>query len=417
MISATKASRNNAPAPAAQDSGDTAPKAVELLDPETGEPLLNPQTGEPIMGIPMQDPVRVLNPVTGEPILDPETGEPIMAIPAPEIAEAADGPAQAIGDPVSGAEAARDSVASQSEVVSGIIDTLDAASVQIGSHEVSLWDGIFVLLVLAGVFTLAWAISRGARALLKRVTKLDMTQRLLAEKIISLMIWVLAILIGIDVLGIDLTALAVFSGAFGLAIGFGLQKTFGNLIAGIILLMDRSIKPGDVIAVADQAGTSTFGQIRKIGIRAVSITTRDQKEYLIPNENLMVNQVENWSYSSKNVRMQIPVGIGYNCDIKLAEKLMLEAARDCSRVLKSPPPVCWLDGYGDSSVDFLIHCWISDPEGGVGNIKSEVLKRLWDLFQENGIEIPFPQRDLNLRGNRQFDQLIAAVSQRIDSKS
>lgn len=385
-------------------------RAVELLNPETGEPILDPETGEPIMGIPMQDPVRVLDPVTGEPILDPETGEPLMAIPSPNIVPEAAPPAE---ETVSGADVAKETVAEQSDFASSIIDTLDEWAIKIGNTEVSVWDGIFVLLVLFGIFTLAWMVSRGSRAVLKRVSKLDMTQRLLAEKLISMLVWALAILIGIDVLGIDLTALAVFSGAFGLAIGFGLQKTFGNLIAGIILLMDRSIKPGDVIAVADQAGNSTFGQIRKIGIRAVSITTRDQKEYLIPNENLMINQVENWSYSSKNVRMQIPVGVSYNCDLKIAEKLMLEAAKDCSRVLKSPPPVCWLDGYGDSSVDFIIHCWITDPEAGVGNVKSEVLKRLWELFQENEIEIPFPQRDLNLRGNEQFEQLIAAVSQRV----
>lgn len=234
----------------------------------------------------------------------------------------------------------------------------------------------------------------------------------MAEKLITLAVWALAILIGIDILGIDLTALAVFSGAFGLAIGFGLQKTFGNLIAGIILLMDRSIKPGDVIAVADQAGNSTFGQIRKIGIRAVSVTTRDQREYLIPNENLMINQVENWSYSSRNVRMQVEVGISYKADIAKAEELMLEAARSSKRVLEVPPPTVWLNAYGDSSVNFTIHCWIRDPEGGVGNVRSEVLKKLWWLFKENDIEIPFPQRDLNLRDNEAFQELLEALRDR-----
>ena len=228
--------------------------------------------------------------------------------------------------------------------------------------------------------------------------------------------WVLAILIGIDILGIDLTALAVFSGAFGLAIGFGLQKTFGNLIAGIILLMDRSIKPGDVIAIADQAGNSTFGQIRKIGIRAVSITTRDKREYLIPNENLMVNQVENWSYSDRNVRIQVPVGISYHADIKRAEELMLEAANASPRVLSIPAPSVWLDAYGDSSVNFVIQCWIQDPEEGIGNIRSDVLKRLWWLFQENDIEIPFPQRDITIRNSEQFEQLVAALSQRVEAR-
>jgi small-conductance mechanosensitive channel len=271
-----------------------------------------------------------------------------------------------------------------------------------------------VLMVIVGIFLVAWFASKFARKVLRRITRFDSTQQLLAEKLVSLGVWAMAILLGIDMLGIDLTALAVFSGAFGLAIGFGLQKTFGNLIAGIILLMDRSIKPGDVIAIADQAGQTTFGQIRKIGIRAVSITTRDQREYLIPNENLMINQVENWSYSSKNVRIQVPVGVSYGCDIKAAEKLMLEAAVSCERVLKTPPPTVWLDQYGESSVQFVIHCWISDPEEGVGNVKSQVLKKLWELFQANGIEIPFPQRDISLRDNAQFQQLVAAIAQRIE---
>ena len=320
-------------------------------------------------------------------------------------------------EPLGASEASREVIGEVSPTLGSAVDTLDELALRVGTFDISLWDVLIVLLVIVGVFLFAWFVSKGAHALLKRITKLDDAQRLLAEKLVSLAVWTLAFLIGIDVLGIDLTALAVFSGAFGLAIGFGLQKTFGNLIAGIILLMDRSIKPGDVIAIADQAGRTTFGEIRKIGIRAVSITTRDQREYLIPNENLMINQVENWSYSSKNVRIQVPVGVSYNCDIKLAEELMLEAAKNCDRVQKSPPPVVWLKGYGDSSVDFIIHCWINDPESGVGNVQSEVLKKLWYLFQENDIEIPFPQRDLNLRGNEQFEQLVAAIAQRVGKTS
>ncbi|MFN4113830.1 MAG: mechanosensitive ion channel family protein [Sphingomonadaceae bacterium] len=313
------------------------------------------------------------------------------------------------------ADGLKEAVAERSEAVGGVVETLDAWALSIGDMRVSLWDAIVLLMVIGTIIAAAWFISKLTRAGLHRMSGLDPSQKVLADKMVTLAVWALAILIGIDVLGIDLTALAVFSGAFGLAIGFGLQKTFGNLIAGIILLLDKSIKPGDVIAVSDQAGNSTFGEIRKIGIRAVSITTRDQKEYLIPNENLMINQVENWSYSSKNVRMQVPVGIGYNCDIKLAEKLMLEAAKASKRVLASPPPTVWLDQYGENSVDFVIHCWITDPEAGIGNIRSEVLKRLWDLFHEHGIEIPFPQRDINLRSNAQFEQLIAAIAQRLDT--
>ncbi len=317
---------------------------------------------------------------------------------------------------VTAAQDIKQAVADKSSTMGDLVHSMDSMAISVGNMRVSVWDALIVVFTIVAVLALAWFINRLLHNVLKRMTRLDVTQRLLAEKLVSVSVWVLAFVTAMDFLGIDLTALAVFSGAFGLAVGFGLQKTLGNLIAGIILLMDRSIKPGDVIAVADQSGKSTFGQIRKIGIRAVSITTRDQKEYLIPNENLMINQVENWSYSSRNVRMQIPVGVSYGCDIKVAEKLMLEAAASCKRILKSPPPTCWLDQYGNSSVDFVIQCWIKDPESGIGNIKSEVLKTLWDLFQQEGIEIPFPQRDLNLRNNEQFEQLIAAISQRLDPK-
>jgi small-conductance mechanosensitive channel len=243
------------------------------------------------------------------------------------------------------------------------------------------------------------------------MTRLDPVHRVLGEKFVSILVWVTAALVGIDILGISLSALTVFSGAFGLAVGFGLQKTFGNLIAGMILLMDRSIKPGDVIAVKDSAGKESFGQIRKIGIRAVSVITRDKKEYLIPNENLMINQVENWSYSSREVRVKIPVGVAYSSDMELAEKLMYEAAKSTPRVLDFPPTNVLMMAYGESSVDFEIRIWITDPEAGIANVRSEVLKRLWNLFKENGIEIPFPQRDLNLRESEAFRELLEALKQ------
>ncbi|ABC62471.1 mechanosensitive ion channel domain-containing protein [Erythrobacter litoralis] len=397
---------DTAPAPSPSPS----PEAVPLVDPETGEPLLDPETGEQLTGIPAPQPTEYLDPETGEVLVDPETGEPLAAEP-----EAVATPEPTPTEAITTAEEAKAAVAEKSETVGSMIESMDAMAIELGSMRLSLWDIVFASAIVLLIILGAWIATKAIHALVTRVTRLDDTQRLLSEKIVTIVVWAAAFFLGIDLLGIDLTALAVFSGAFGLAIGFGLQKTFGNLIAGIILLMDKSIKPGDVIAVSDQAGNSTFGQIQKIGIRAVSITTRDQKEYLIPNENLMINQVENWSYSSKNVRMQVPVGVSYNCDLKLAEKLMLEAAKSSKRVKKSPPPTAWLDEYGDSSVNFIIHCWISDPEDGVGNVKSEVLKRLWDLFEEHEVEIPFPQRDLNLRGNAQFDQLVAAITQRVKS--
>ena len=289
---------------------------------------------------------------------------------------------------------------------------LDSWGFTIADHRISLWTALLVVVVVIAVIVLAKVLTRVARMVLGKVTRLDSTQKLLADKLIATAIWAIAILIGIDILGIDLTALTVFSGAFGLAVGFGLQKTFGNMLAGIILLMDRSIKPGDVIAVSDPAGRESFGQIRRIGIRAISVVTRDRKEYLIPNENLMINQVVNWSYSSREVRVKAPVGVSYGSDLDVAESLMLQAAKETSRVLASPEPKVLLMNFGPSSVEFEIRFWITDPEEGVSAVRSAVLKRVWHLFKEHGIELPFPQLDLYLRDNKQFQQLAAAIAGR-----
>ena len=293
---------------------------------------------------------------------------------------------------VRGAEGIKDVVAARSDAAGDLVQTLDSLAFQIGHSRFSVWDALVVLLVIVGVFLVAQLLSKLAHFMLTRITHLDETQKLLADKLASIAVWTFAILFGIDFLDIDLTALAVFSGAFGLAIGFGLQKTFGNLIAGIILLMDRSIKPGDVIVVAD-----AVGRVNKIGVRAVSVITRDGKEHLIPNELLMTERVENWSYSSREVRIKMAVGVSYDSDLRLAQRLMLEAADEAPRVLKKPAPVCWITGFGDSAVNHELRLWISDPEGGLGNIQGDVFLRIWDKFKAAGIEIPFPQRDVHVR--------------------
>lgn len=267
----------------------------------------------------------------------------------------------------------------------------------------------FVITAVLVVIVFIAAIRLGGRLLsiiLERNRHIDNGQKLLIEKLANVAMIVIGFLVAMDVLGIDLTALAFFSGAFGLAIGFGLQKTFGNLISGIILLMDRSIKPGDVIAVGD-----SFGWVNKIGIRAVSIITRDGKEHLIPNENMMINEVENWSYSSKNVRVRIPVGVAYSSDIRKVEEILLALAKDHKRILKRPEPRVLIKGFGDNSVDFEFRIWIRDPEEGVSNIKSDVMKQIWFDFEEHSVEFPFPQRDVHLDIN---PKTLAALNKKRD---
>lgn len=270
-------------------------------------------------------------------------------------------------------------------------ETLERVGIDIGARRLTLLSllsiGITVLLLFAGVRLFNRILTQwiaGARGF-------DPTQKLLFQKLAAIAAVIVAFFVGIDLLGIDLTAFAVFSGAFGLAIGFGLQKTIGNLIAGIILLMDRSIKPGDVIVVGD-----SFGWVNKIGVRAVSVVTRDGKEHLIPNEILMTQEVENWSYTDRNVRVRIPVTVAYDCDLKLAQELMLRAAKESPRALNDPPTNVRLSAFGESGVEHEILTWISDPESGVGNVKSDVLNRLWAMFKEHGIALALPQREVRI---------------------
>lgn len=269
---------------------------------------------------------------------------------------------------------------------------LDSTRLGVGSTAISLLDIVNAALIAFLLFAATRALIGILSRSIASSSAFDPSQRVLFQKFAQIAVVTVAVLIGIDVLGIDLTALAVFSGAFGLAIGFGLQKTFGNLLAGLILLMDRSIKPGDVIAVGD-----TFGWVNKIGVRAVSVLTRDGKEHLIPNEQLMTQEVENWSYSSREVRIHVGFSVSYESDLRLVQRLAVDAATAASRVLEEPKAVCWIKAFGESAVEFDLRLWIDDPEAGVGNIVSDVFLRIWDSFKANSITMPYPQRDLHVR--------------------
>jgi small-conductance mechanosensitive channel len=273
---------------------------------------------------------------------------------------------------------------------------LDLIGFDVGDYRVSVYRAIIMLAVAVAVFFAGRVSTMLVRRMFRRITRLDATQQLLGEKLISIAIWIGLVFAGVDFLGISLTALAVFSGAFGLAIGFGLQKTFGNLISGIILLMDRSIKPGDVIAVST-GSDKTVGQVNKIGIRAVSVTTRDKIEFLIPNELLMTSQVENWSFSSRDVRVKVPIGVKYGSDVELVEKVLLDAVKSLPRVLERHRPQVWLHGFGANAIEFEVQMWISDPEEGLGNLRSDLLKAVWKAFLANGIEVPYAQHDIHIR--------------------
>ncbi len=191
----------------------------------------------------------------------------------------------------------------------------------------------------------------------------------------------------------------MLSGAIGVGLGFGLQKVVSNLVSGVILLLDKSIKPGDVISLGD-----TFGWINTLGARYVSVVTRDGKEYLIPNEDLITSQVVNWTHSDNTVRIDITFGTSYGDDPHDVRRIAVEASAAVARVLLLPKPVCHITGFGDSSVDYILRFWINDATAGLTNIRGNVFLALWDAFKSAGISIPFPQREVKvLDGERLRD--------------
>jgi small-conductance mechanosensitive channel len=272
------------------------------------------------------------------------------------------------------------------------VAALDNLAIKVGTLRFS------ALLVIEAVFIVAillWAALGLARVIdtrLQHSAALSPSVRALTGNLVRIALISVALLIGLNAVGIDLTAFAVFSGAIGVGIGFGLQKIVSNFVSGIILLLERSIKPGDVIEVG-----STFGSVTYLGARYASVRGRDGKEYLIPNENLITNQVVNWSYSSLLVRLDVEFGVSYSSDLHDVRRLAIAVAKQTERVVGSPTPICHVMGFADSTVNLLLRFWIEDPVNGVTNIKGDVLLGLWDAFQKHSIEIPFPQRDLHIR--------------------
>jgi small-conductance mechanosensitive channel len=271
------------------------------------------------------------------------------------------------------------------------VDLMDKAAISVGNIRISLLMLVKSVLAFAA---LMWAVGFLSRTLESSMTKLSgvtPSQRVLFYKLAMIALYAVAAVVGLNIVGLDLTALTVFSGALGLGVGFGLQKVFANLISGFILLLDKSVKPGDVIAIGN-----TYGWVNSLGARCVSVLTRDGKEHLIPNENLIAQEVENWSYSNRRVRVHIPIGVSYDSDVHLVRKLLLQAADGHPRILKEPQPACLLTGFGDNAVNFDLRGWIDDPDRGLANIRSEIYYRVWELFKEHGVGIPFPQRDVHL---------------------
>lgn len=286
---------------------------------------------------------------------------------------------------------------------------LDSIAITLGELRISALTVIKSAIVLA---ILLWAAAWLARFIERRVERspdLSPSIKVLTGKLVRIALMVLAVVLALNSVGLDLSGLAILSGAIGLGLGFGLQRIVANLISGVILLTDKSIKPGDVLEIG-----GTYGWIKSLSARYVSIVTRDGTEHLIPNEMLITERVVNWSFSDNLLRIKLDVGISYRSDVRKAIEQCLDAARQTDRVLTSPEPVCFITEFGDSSVDLQLRFWINDPQNGVSNVRGAIYLAIWDRFHEHGIEIPFPQRDLHLKSP---GDLSVVVDRRYESTS
>lgn len=272
------------------------------------------------------------------------------------------------------------------------LDILGEMAVSLGTVRITMLGVIEATLIMVLLWSIATAVGNWLDRWAERLPGFSPSGRVLLGKAFRVGTMSIAVIVALHALGVDVTTLAVFSGALGLGIGFGLQKVSSNLISGMILLLDRSVKPGDVIAVDGR-----YGWINVLGARYVSVVTRDGVEYLIPNEELISSRVENWSHSNNLLRLHVPFGVAYGSPLRTVVTLAEESARETPRVLLAPAPECLLTAFADSSVNFELRFWISDPRNGVHNVKSAVLMLLSERCSEQGIQFPFPQRDLHLK--------------------
>ncbi len=272
-----------------------------------------------------------------------------------------------------------------------LIHFLEGITFSLGQGEVSIFGVLTGILTMLVLVWLALVVTGLLENWLRRVPAVNPSARVLLSKIARIVLISSAFLFAVSSVGIDLTVFAVFGGAIGVGLGFGLQKVVSNFVSGVILLMDRSIKPGDVVEIS-----GTYGRINKLAGRYTSVISRDGREHLIPNEDMVTQTVINWTFSHRMVRRHLPVGISYKSDVDLAIALMIEAADEVPRILTDPAPRVLIKGFGDSAINLELRMWIRDAKNGVSNVASEVNYKIWQKFNENGVEFPYPQRDIHI---------------------
>jgi len=272
------------------------------------------------------------------------------------------------------------------------IEALDSISVVLGGLRLTPLVVIKLGLLLLAALWLTNIASNFVESRITRSTDLTPSIQVLLVKMIRMGLMVMSIAIALGAVGINLSALAVFSGAVGVGVGIGLQKIVANFISGIILLADKSVKPGDLVTIGDSSG-----RISAMKTRYISVAAGDGREFLIPNEDLVTQKVTNWTYTDKNTLVKVNFGTNYDADPRLVCKLAIDIATAAPRTLQSKPPNCILVEFTEAGMKFSLTFWIADPDG-MDNVKSDVMLSLWETFKREGIRVPYPVREIRIRG-------------------
>jgi small-conductance mechanosensitive channel len=272
------------------------------------------------------------------------------------------------------------------------LDALDSYAVVLGGLRLTPLLVIKLVVLLAAALWLANIASKFLESRITQSHDLTPSVQVLLIKMLRLGLMVLAVVIVLSAVGINLSALAIFSGAVGVGIGFGLQKIVANFISGVILLADKSVKPGDLVTIGDSSG-----RISAMNTRYISVAAGDGREFLIPNEDLITQKVVNWTYTDKNTLVKVNFSTNYDADPRLVCKLAIEAAEASPRATKGKPPNCLITEFAEAGMKFTLTFWIPDPDG-MDKVKSDVMLTLWDAFKHDDIRVPYPVREIRIRG-------------------
>jgi small-conductance mechanosensitive channel len=280
--------------------------------------------------------------------------------------------------------------------VFGILDAaikiLDGMAFNIGEIRISAYIVIKAIITLILVVWLSGLITRKSKSFING-SKIKSSTKGILGKVLDILVYTAAFVVILKAFGVDMTAFAVIGGAIGVGIGFGLQKIASNFISGIILLLEKSIEVGDIVEVD---GGKIYGTIKHFASRYTLVEELDGKEIMIPNEEFIINKVTNWTYSNNRARIEFNIRVAYNSDLEKVKEIMINCALENPRCLSYPEIEWYVVGFGEYDIRIIMYIWISDIVEGRFAPRSEVYMAIWKEFKKHNIEIPYPQREINL---------------------